>query len=119
MQDWRTLICKLCVSTQPRTVAVSTPETIRQTSSLRKSRRTNTNGICLRRTRQRRAEPARTNLVIAACDSDFSLMGSWFRNISLDVNLPVFHHGRRVRVLKPGARTPPRKAGLSFPVRAK
>jgi hypothetical protein len=34
-------------------------------------------------------EPARTNQVIAACDSDFSLMSSWFGNISLGVNSPI------------------------------
>jgi hypothetical protein len=35
-------------------------------------------------TNPHRPEPARTDLFIAARDSDFSLMSSWFRNISLD-----------------------------------
>jgi hypothetical protein len=65
-------------------------------------------------------EPARTNLVIAVCDSDFGLMSAWFRNIALDARChrtvlqhrchretqgmktgmaraPVFHDCRRVK----------------------
>lgn len=34
-------------------------------------------------------EPARTNSVIAACESDFTLMSGWFGNIALDVNTPI------------------------------
>ena len=34
-------------------------------------------------------EPARTNGVIAACESDFNLMAGWFGNIALDVPTPI------------------------------
>jgi hypothetical protein len=33
-------------------------------------------------------EPARTNAVIAACESDFKLMSGWFKNISLGLTFP-------------------------------
>jgi hypothetical protein len=42
-------------------------------------------------------EPARTNAMIAACESDFNLMSGWFGNINLDVNFPI-----SVNVIPPG-----------------
>jgi hypothetical protein len=34
-------------------------------------------------------EPARTNAVIAACESDFNLMAGWFGNVALDVDFTI------------------------------
>ena len=34
-------------------------------------------------------EPARTNAVIAGCETDFTLMAGWFGNIALDVNFTI------------------------------
>jgi hypothetical protein len=34
-------------------------------------------------------EPARTNAVISACESDFDLMSSWFGDISLHADFPI------------------------------
>ena len=42
-------------------------------------------------------EPARTNQLIAAAESDFNLMSGWFGNIALDVNSPI-----SVNIIPPG-----------------